>query len=347
MDQRVTARSRSRAAALLSPWLPLFFLGLVWAGKQLIGERWWLTTWCVYLPQSLFLLPSVLMIGLCLQARRWRLAIGQAAVAMVGVGLLFSGVYRVPRPVRRGDLRVMTWNIMGLGGDPAGVLALIHSEQPDVLLLQEASRARGPDPVPWLIQRLPGWEAVRAADVAILSPHPLGPPRRASLGPRDTTRVSLRTTMRVGGRSLEVVTVHFNTGLPSEPIESAWVHPRHHMAVAAAVRAEQADHLAENVAAAPRPLILGGDFNSPPDSRACRTMTQQLDSAFDTAGAGFGWTFPASHPLLRIDHLFISRDLEALSCRVVPTPASDHRALVADLAWASAAYPVRQPEPGK
>ena len=37
------------------------------------------------------------------------------------------------------------------------------------------------------------------------------------------------------GRPIEVLTVHFNTGLPSAPFERAWNHPRHNMAVAAAV----------------------------------------------------------------------------------------------------------------
>jgi vancomycin resistance protein VanJ len=324
---------QKRKLVWLSPRLPLLLLCVVWAGKQFIGERWWLTTWCVYLPQVLFLLPGIAMTGICLLLRRWRLAVGQAAVMLVGIGLLFSGVYRVPRPIRRGDLRVMTWNVMGLDGDPGGVLAVIQREQPDVLLLQEANRAHGPDPVPWLIQRLPGWTAVRGGDVAILSPHRLGRPYRSTLGPRDTTRVALRTSVLVKGRPVEVLTVHFNTGLTRGPFERAWDHPRENMAVAAAVRAEQADRLDRIIAGVGRPLIVGGDFNSPPDSRACRTMTAQLDSAFVEAGAGFGWSFPSSHPLLRIDHLFMSRDLSALDCRVLPVLPSDHRPLIADLRW--------------
>src|SRR5439155_1394034 len=174
------------------------------------------------------------------------------------------------------------------------------------------------DPVPWLTQRLPGWRAVRGGDVAILSPHRLGEPHRSSLGPRDTTRVALWTSVEINGRPIEVLTVHFNTGLPTAPFERAWNHPRHNMAVAAAVRAEQADHLARIIAEIGRPLIVGGDFNSPPDSYACETVAEQLDSAFNDAGTGFGWSYPSPHPLLRIDHLFISRDLSALDCQVLP-----------------------------
>src|SRR5437879_2661352 len=107
MDRRGMGTHQSRMSAWLSPWVPLFFLCLVLAGKRLIGERWWLTTWCVYLPQVLFLLPSLVMTGLCLLLRSWRQAAGQAVVALLGIALLFSGAYRLPRPIRRGDLRAM------------------------------------------------------------------------------------------------------------------------------------------------------------------------------------------------------------------------------------------------
>jgi vancomycin resistance protein VanJ len=317
----------------LSPLWPLLFLILVWAGKEFIGERWWLTTWAVYLPQAPFLIPSLGLAVLALLLRRWRVFAGQAAVALLGVGLLFSGAYRLPRQVRRGDLRVMTWNVEGLEGNPEGVLAAIRYEAPDVLLLQEVRRARGPDPVPWLGQRLPGWHSVRGADVAIFSPHPLGPFHRFTLEPTFLGRVALQVSARVHGKRVEIVTVHFNTGLPHSGHERAWNHPRRNMQEAAAVRAAQADHLVRIVNGARRPLVVGGDFNSPPDSYACRRMSESLQSAFVCAGSGFGWSFSSSHPLFRIDHLFASHDLEVLGCRVLPTSASDHRPLVADFAW--------------
>jgi endonuclease/exonuclease/phosphatase family metal-dependent hydrolase len=80
-------------------------------------------------------------------------------------------------------------------------------------------------------------------------------------------------------------------------------------------------------------LVVGGDFNSPPGSQAEQAMTADLRSAFAEGGSGFGWTFPSWLALLRIDHLFVSPELRVLSCRAVPTAASDHRPVVADLAW--------------
>ena len=242
----------------LSPLWPLLFLILVWAGKELIGERWWLTTWAVYLPQPLFLIPSLGLAALALLLRRWRLLAGQVGVALLGV---------------------------------------------------------------------------HGADVAIFSPHPLGSARRFALEPPNLGRVALEVRAQVHGKTVELITVHFNTGPPRPAHERAWNHPRRNMEAAAAVRAAQADHLARIVGAAGRPLVVGGDFNSPPDSYACRRMRESLQSAFASAGSGFGWSFPSNHPLLRIDHLFASADMRVLDCRVLPTGASDHCPLVADFAW--------------
>jgi vancomycin resistance protein VanJ len=139
--------------------------------------------------------------------------------------------------------------------------------------------------------------------------------------------------VRVRGRRVEFITVHYSTALPRPLRERLWHHPRHNMQVAAAVRIEQTAHLAAAVRDARRPLVVGGDFNSPPGSHACKTLEDLLDGTFAAGGSGFGWTFPARRPLLRIDHLFVSDELRVLNCRVLATLASDHRPVVADLAW--------------
>jgi vancomycin resistance protein VanJ len=311
----------------------LLFMLLVWAGQEWVGERWWVTTWALYLPQPIFLAPSLLLIAVALLLRRWRALVWQIGAALIGAALLIRGGYRLPRPPVRGDLRVMTWNVRALTFDPGGILAAIRREDPDVLLLQEATKDDGPDPIPWLTRRLPGWRSVQASEVAILSPHPLGPGRAFSIGPAGSHRLALRASARVRGRRVEFITVHYSTALPRPLRERIWHHPRHHMQVAATVRIEQTANLAAAVRKARRPLIVGGDFNSPPGSHAYKTLDDLLGSAFAAGGSGFGWTFPARRPLLRIDHLFVSGELMVLNCRVLSTRASDHRPVVADLVW--------------
>jgi vancomycin resistance protein VanJ len=329
---RVVER-RQASLGWLSPWWPLLFLLLVWVGERFMGERWWVTTWALYLPQPLFLIPSLGLTLLALLLRRWEAVAGHAVVALVGVALLFGAAYRLPLARRRGDVRVMTWNVMVLHGDSRQVLATVRSEAPDVLLLQEVNPRPREDPVAWLQRRLPGWQAARGGDVAILSPHPVGPGRTTTLGPQGSTREAVSAPVRVRGRTVNVIVTHFHTALPRPLREEIWKHPRGHMRIAAAVRMEQTDNLLRVVKQDETPLIVGGDFNSPPGSYTYGRLSEGLQSAFSAGGWGFGWTFPAHRPLLRIDHLFVSRDFDVTRCRVLPLRASDHRPVVADLVW--------------
>ncbi len=310
----------------------LGYVLVIWAGRR-IGERWWLTTWALYLPPLLFLTPCLIATLLALLRRRWRAFGGQMVVTALGVALLCQGAYRWPPAPGRGELRVMTWNVMELKGNPDGVVATIRREMPDVLLLQEVRQQPRTDPVAWLASRLPGWQSVRGADVAILSPHPLGPATAYSLGVRSSSRRALRAPIRIGARSVECLVAHFSTADRQSAREAAWQHPRAQMEVSAAVRAEQTTRLTSLLSGIPRPLIVGGDFNSPPDSILDRAMTARLSSTFNAGGLGFGWSYPARLPLLRIDHVYVSADLRVRNCRVLPTLASDHRPMVIDLDW--------------
>ena len=132
-----------------------------------------------------------------------------------------------------------------------------------MLLLQETSKVRGRDPVPWLRQRLPGWNAVSGGDVAILSLHRLEGATRHFSG---TSRLRPDRAAGAGadaGHVVEVVVVHFHTALPRPLRERAWT-PRYNMEVAAAVRRSRPRTCSVSCAHAPRPLVVGGDFNSPP-----------------------------------------------------------------------------------
>ena len=76
-----------------------------------------------------------------------------------------------------------------------------------------------------------------------------------------------------------------------------------------------------------RPLVLGADVNEPPDGPAWAVLAGGL---VDPGGEP---TFPAGRPTRRIDLLAVSPEL-TVALRVLPTAASDHRMLVADVAWA-------------
>ena len=78
------------------------------------------------------------------------------------------------------------------------------------------------------------------------------------------------------------------------------------------------------------PYVVVGDTNLPPWSSVGRRHFEGLTDAFDEVGFGFGYTFPAKKPWMRIDRALGSEGIRFLDVRVGPLGASDHRPLFVD-----------------
>lgn len=79
------------------------------------------------------------------------------------------------------------------------------------------------------------------------------------------------------------------------------------------------------------PLIVAGDFNTPPRGEVYRRMSADLTDAFGYAGWGVGYTFRSDVPAMRIDYVFLGNGVRAERCWTPHTEASDHLPLVADV----------------
>jgi endonuclease/exonuclease/phosphatase family metal-dependent hydrolase len=252
---------------------------------------------------------------------------------------------------RREDaaLRVATFNIhhgAGLDGrvDLERIARAIGDTGAEVVGLQEVDRhfherSGFVDQAAWLAERLGADLAFGAAvDVDPLSP---GEPRRqygnavVSAHPirssvtvtlprsrRPERRVLLEALVTVRGVSVHVVATHLQNRAPDE-------------------RRAQARAVRDHVAGAGGPVVVLADLNARPHAAEVATLTDQLVDAWDVAGAGPGHTFDAGTPHARIDYVLVSPGVTVRSAAVVPTDASDHRPVVADLAvpggWQTAA----------
>lgn len=78
------------------------------------------------------------------------------------------------------------------------------------------------------------------------------------------------------------------------------------------------------------PLILAGDFNTPPDSVHYVGIRQHANNAFESAGEGFRETWPVVFPVLTLDQVWGNHKIEWLRCRHLWTARSDHRPVVAE-----------------
>jgi endonuclease/exonuclease/phosphatase family metal-dependent hydrolase len=79
--------------------------------------------------------------------------------------------------------------------------------------------------------------------------------------------------------------------------------------------------------------ILLGDFNATPNSPTYNALAQKFIDAWPLLHDTPGPTSPASNPRNRIDYIFLSRDapLKPLTISVIPSPASDHLPVVAEI----------------
>lgn len=74
------------------------------------------------------------------------------------------------------------------------------------------------------------------------------------------------------------------------------------------------------------PVVVGGDFNSEPESAVIRKLRDGgLRDAWTECGKGDGLTYPADQPRKRIDYVFLTGALRCSAADVIDTKISDHR----------------------
>ena len=220
------------------------------------------------------------------------------------------------------------------------IAATIAGAEPDLVCLQEVDRRWGrrslhADQIAELSERLGMQAHFRAALTrgtdgrygnAVLSPHPV----TASAG------VWLPTPAGLEPRRAAVARV----ALPSGPVTAVSVHltvgPR-----LREVRTEQQHRLVELLSTLDGPVVVAGDFNTGRTRRDLSVLNSALRYARPRRpsprhwsalwGRPAGATHPVRWPTRRIDRVYVSAEWTVVTVRVLPSRASDHRALLAVL----------------
>ena len=222
---------------------------------------------------------------------------------------------------------------------------------PDVVLLQEVS-SQGR-----LIALRRSLEAIagRGYDYAYCLPIGLGilaagriESRRTFVAPSSQIRYgAFAASVTIGDATLDAVSVHLDPVLKTRD--------RHGWSVASGlllqlvaevalptVRSRMAEEITEWISRwRTNPVVIGGDFNTVPQSTALRAMRRAYrDAAAGTQAACSGTYWKIRGPEPRIDFVFHSQDLEARDARVVRYRAGDHYPVVATLEASGTAAPL-------
>ncbi|MFC6592234.1 endonuclease/exonuclease/phosphatase family protein [Deinococcus lacus] len=297
-------------------WAYLAAVLLVWGLGEWIGERTVPTLLLAYAPPALLLaLWPLLALGAVLRPAA-RLPTLLAALA----GLGYAGfTWHPAHQPRAADTVLLTYNLARGGQGSAGTLAAqIRAENADIVTLQETNGLRTGF-TDNLLRALPGYQVAQAGgggELLTLSRFPILGQREIQLP--GTTRRFLVTALDTPSGPLNVVNVHFSTVMVSGVLRGQ-VGPTRDR------RQKQLEILQRETAGLER-VVVAGDFNTPPRGRVYRALTRNLVNAWDAAGRGTGYSFPAPAPVLRIDHVFV-RGLVPVQAQVLPAGGSDHRGL--------------------
>jgi endonuclease/exonuclease/phosphatase (EEP) superfamily protein YafD len=333
-----------RALVVCAIAYPLALL-VVWALFYFWGERWWVTAAAMFAPRVLLALPlPFLLIG------AWRLRLARLVVAQVLAGLiiLFPLMgFVLPWPASKTpgpSLRLMTFNANSGYSGPDRLNAAVSAFAPDVVLFQEAPiwdaqllgllRTRYPHvqaSAQFIIASRfpiletsdpPGvkyWGRTRSPRylryvldsplgvVAVYSIHPLSP--RGMLGFRRFREIlhGLRTGAALSGDA------------ESDVLGNTWL------------RIKQLQQAARQAAADKYPVIVAGDTNMPALSAVLREEFSGFEDAFRASSWGFGYSYPQGHAFLRLDRIFLGRQLRAAGFDLGCQGVSDHYCAIADI----------------
>jgi endonuclease/exonuclease/phosphatase family metal-dependent hydrolase len=221
-------------------------------------------------------------------------------------------------------LRLLTYNVRSLRDDGIAVARVIRDCQPDVVCIQEAPRF-----LRWRSQA--AGLARRSGLVVVGGGRPAGANLLLSSLGVDVERTwdialsqdaglhhrgAAVALMSVRGARFAVAGTHLDLR------ESARV--RHVDEIEAALESVLAGEVV--------PTILAGDINDVAGSATWAALTR---ARRDAGAESDQPTFPAVEPRRRIDGIFVSQQVQVISCQLLDSPdvraASDHRPVLAEL----------------
>lgn len=235
-----------------------------------------------------------------------------ALVALLAPTLVWALMFAPLIPDKSGgsyDFTAVQHNISADNTSVASTMRTLMAADPDVISLEEITGTE----LPVIRQTLETTYRYHVVEgtVGLWSKYPL-----SDTGPVDIkigwTR-ALRATVQTPEGDLAVyvahmpsVRVHFDGGFTA--------NQRNHSAEALgeAISAEKLKR-----------VLLLGDMNGTMNDRALAPLTMQLRSAQGSAGAGFGFSWPASFPSARIDQI-MSRGITPTAAWTLPRTGSDH-----------------------
>jgi len=219
------------------------------------------------------------------------------------------------------SLRVVSLNCAGIVESSRELIQL----EPDIVLLQESP---GRDQVAELARSLFGTEGafLHKGDTSIIAGGTF-----SDLTPEADSHFAHARVQLAGGHELDLISLRLAPPIFRMDFWSSrfWTDHRdrrveHRKQVTRLLRQLRQQSAKHSV-------ILGGDFNTTPNDLVLNDLKMLLFDTFQSAGRGLGNTGTNQYPLFRVDQIWASRDIDAVSSMTRPSRHSDHRIVVSDV----------------
>lgn len=231
--------------------------------------------------------------------------------ALAGFAWFRTSWYFAPPSSAAPDFRVLLWNVRNNEADFDAIAARIREFSPDAVALAEAGnhrssidfwRAAFPE---YTVDRLP-------QQMLTMSRKNLQRQKSGVLAPGSFFGAH---TTEIGNREVMIV----QADIDARPLRS---------------RRQAIEELTTYIREyTGKPLILLGDFNTPRQSWHLDPMRRMLKHAFETRGAGLADTWPIPLTVLSLDQVWVSPELEVVSCTQGWSLMSDHRPVFVELRY--------------
>lgn len=234
----------------------------------------------------------VLLLSIFLSKRKYNLIL---AGSLLVIWLAGSFKIHIPKPISDTDLEVVFWN----ASRDNGIEEAFHLNKgiPDILVLVESK----PNNIEEFQIKYPNYHFYKSeVEIYIFSKKPI-----QIFSKKTSNYDSSVINFKTNGINFYAVDV---AGSPDVP------------------RTWELDFVNDLIHKNKKTIVLG-DFNVPFESKNLNKFKTNFNHAFNEKGNGFRETWFWNLPLLSLDHIWVSKDLEILKTQKINTFESDHNML--------------------
>lgn len=232
------------------------------------------------------------------------------------------------------NFKILSYNVHYFYDDHAGIKKIMQEESPDLIFLQEiGANAESilPPTEKYYTSNFTWW--------GIASKYPIIEINRAF--DKNEKIACFYADIKVNQDTIRAVNVYLNSFHIEKKLVKGVIEKKsfknnsttiyQNLTKAFKIHQREVNLIQKFIEKSPHPVIIGGDFNSVPNSYEYFKLKKGLKDTFVTGGSGLGTTFHNYKFPIKIDYIFVAPQFQTASFRVKRVNYSDHFPIIAEI----------------